>query len=114
MHALKTGASNLEWIVFAYQPTALFSLKTSRATSTVGKTLLIPTPYAVKMAVRPKYSCGTTVVFEQAAKALSAYDRSPKPAVDRSVGRKQQDVALALVIPLRMKMLHELTQRTSQ
>jgi hypothetical protein len=64
--------------------------------------------------VRPKYSFGTIVVFEQAAKALSAYDRSPKPAVDRSVGRKQQDIALALVIPLRMKMLHELTQRTSQ
>ena len=64
--------------------------------------------------VRPKYSCGAIVVFEQAAKALSAYDRSPKSAVDRSVGRKQQDVALAHVIPLRMKMLHELRQRTSQ
>jgi hypothetical protein len=54
------------------------------------------------------------VVFEQAAKALSAYDRSPKPAVDRGVGWKHQDVALALVILLLMKMLHELTQRTSQ
>lgn len=38
------------WLVFLFQPTALFSLKTSRATSTVGKTLLTPTPYAVKMA----------------------------------------------------------------
>jgi hypothetical protein len=35
--------------VFVYLPTALFSLKTSRATSTAGKTLLVPTPYAVKM-----------------------------------------------------------------
>jgi len=38
------------WLIFQYRPTALFSLKTSRATSTVGKTLLVPTPYAVKMA----------------------------------------------------------------
>jgi len=38
------------WLVFAYEPTTLFSLKMSRATSSVGKTLLIPTPYAAKMA----------------------------------------------------------------
>jgi hypothetical protein len=38
------------WLVFRYRPVALFSLKMSRATSTAGKTLLIPTPYAVKMA----------------------------------------------------------------
>src|SRR5438552_14170022 len=39
------------WLVIEYAPTSLFSLKTSLATSTVGKTLLVPTPYAVKMAV---------------------------------------------------------------
>ncbi len=38
------------WLVAEYLPTALFSLKTSLATSSVGKTLLIPTPYAIKMA----------------------------------------------------------------
>jgi hypothetical protein len=38
------------WLVFRYAPVALFSLKMSRATSTAGKTLLTPTPYAVKMA----------------------------------------------------------------
>src|SRR5450432_1367937 len=38
------------WLVFEYSPAALFSLKSSRATSTAGKTLLTPTPYAVKMA----------------------------------------------------------------
>jgi hypothetical protein len=38
------------WLVFQYAPVSLFSLKSSRATSTSGKTLLIPTPYAVKMA----------------------------------------------------------------
>jgi hypothetical protein len=42
--------ANERWLVFAYEPAALFSLKTSRATSTVGKTVLTPTPYAVKMA----------------------------------------------------------------
>jgi hypothetical protein len=38
------------WLVFQYAPVALFSLKSSRATSTAGKTLLTPTPYSVKMA----------------------------------------------------------------
>jgi hypothetical protein len=50
MHALKTLPESDQWLVFIYWPTALFSLKASRATSTVGKSLLIPTPYAVKMA----------------------------------------------------------------
>jgi hypothetical protein len=50
MHALKTLPESDQWLVFLYWPTALFSLKASRATSTVGKSLLIPTPYAVKMA----------------------------------------------------------------
>jgi hypothetical protein len=40
-----------EWLVFRYIPISLFSLKSSRATSTAGKTLLTPTPYAVKMAI---------------------------------------------------------------
>jgi hypothetical protein len=38
------------WLVFRYLPVSLFSLKMSRATSTAGKTLLIPTYYAAKMA----------------------------------------------------------------
>lgn len=38
------------WLVVQYQPTALFSLKMSQATSSVGKTLVIPTPYSIKMA----------------------------------------------------------------
>ncbi|SRR5579871_1851605 len=47
------------WLVANYTPTALFSLKTSLATSTVGKTLLIPTPYAIKMAlVDAAFRCG--------------------------------------------------------
>lgn len=38
------------WLVIEYYPTSLFSLKISMATSSVGKTLLVPTPYAIKMA----------------------------------------------------------------
>jgi hypothetical protein len=37
--------------VLEYEPTALFSLKASFATSSVGRTLVVPTPYAVKMAL---------------------------------------------------------------
>lgn len=39
-----------KWLILHYLPTSLFSLKMSSATSTVGKTLLVPTPYAVKLA----------------------------------------------------------------
>ena len=38
------------WLVVEYAPTSLFSLKTSQATSSVGVSLVIPTPYAIKMA----------------------------------------------------------------
>jgi hypothetical protein len=38
------------WLIAEYQPTALFSLKISVATSSVGKTLVVPTPYSIKMA----------------------------------------------------------------
>jgi hypothetical protein len=47
---LKQSASASGWVVFRYSPVALFSLKMSRATSTAGKTLLVPTPYSIKMA----------------------------------------------------------------
>lgn len=39
------------WLVFHFAPAALFSLKSSQATSTVGRSLLLPTPYAIKMAL---------------------------------------------------------------
>jgi len=38
------------WLVAEYVPTALFSLKASFATSSVGRTLVVVTPYAIKMA----------------------------------------------------------------
>lgn len=39
------------WLVAEFDPTALFSLKVSSATSSVGRTLVIPTPYSIKMAL---------------------------------------------------------------
>ncbi len=39
------------WIVARYMPVAPFSLKPAAATSSGGKTLLTPTPYAIKMAL---------------------------------------------------------------
>lgn len=39
------------WLVAEFVPTAMFSLKVSSATSSVGKTLVVPTPYAIKMAL---------------------------------------------------------------
>ena len=39
------------WIVAEYQPVALFSLKHALATSSGGKSLLVPTPFSLKMAL---------------------------------------------------------------
>ena len=39
------------YLVASYLPTALFSLKDSQATNAAAKTLLVPSPYAVKMAL---------------------------------------------------------------
>jgi len=40
-----------QYLVAHFLPTALFSLKDSQATNAAGKTLLVPSPYAVKMAL---------------------------------------------------------------
>jgi hypothetical protein len=39
------------WIIAEYEAVGLFSLKQAMATSSGGKSLLVPTPYAVKMAL---------------------------------------------------------------
>jgi len=39
------------WVIAGYQPVGMFSLKSAIATSSGGKSLLTPTPYAVKMAL---------------------------------------------------------------
>ena len=39
------------WLVAAFEPVCLFSLRMTNTTSKGGKTLVVPTPYAVKMAL---------------------------------------------------------------
>ncbi len=39
------------WIIVAFRPTTLWSLRTSMSTSSGGKTLLVPTPYSFKLAI---------------------------------------------------------------
>jgi len=39
------------WVIARFRATAFFSLRLSEATSSGGKTLIVPTPYAVKMAL---------------------------------------------------------------
>lgn len=39
------------WLIAEYQPTAMFSLRSTLSTSTGGATLLLPTPYSVKLAL---------------------------------------------------------------
>lgn len=39
------------WVLAEYQPTALFSLRPATATSSGGKSLIVPTPFAIKMAL---------------------------------------------------------------
>lgn len=41
----------MAWLIARYQPVGLFSLKNGEATSTGGKSLLIPTPFATRMAL---------------------------------------------------------------
>jgi hypothetical protein len=43
--------ADMEWLIARYQPVGLFSLKHGEATSTGGKSLLIPTPFAIRMAL---------------------------------------------------------------
>ncbi len=44
-------SSPSHWLVARFLPCSLFALKVSTATSSVGRTLLVPTPYAIKMAL---------------------------------------------------------------
>lgn len=41
----------MPWLIARYQPVGLFSLKHGEATSTGGKSLLIPTPFSIRMAL---------------------------------------------------------------
>lgn len=39
------------WLTISYQPVSLFTLKRSDATSMAARSNLVPTPYAIKMAL---------------------------------------------------------------
>lgn len=39
------------WLLLRYRPASLWSLKSSQATSSGGKALLVPTPYSIKLAL---------------------------------------------------------------
>lgn len=41
----------MRWVIARYQPVSLFSLKHGEATSTGGKSLLVPTPFAIRTAL---------------------------------------------------------------
>ncbi|RMF87952.1 MAG: hypothetical protein D6736_11730 [Nitrospinota bacterium] len=41
----------MRWLIATYQPVGLFSLKYGEATSTGGKSLLVPTPFAIRTAL---------------------------------------------------------------
>ncbi|MDI6908118.1 MAG: hypothetical protein QMC81_11620 [Thermoanaerobacterales bacterium] len=43
--------ANASWLILRYLPTAMFSVRMTYATNKGGKTLLVPTPYAVKLAL---------------------------------------------------------------
>lgn len=44
-------ANSNQWLTVTYQPVSLFSLKRSDATSMAARSNLVPTPYAIKMAL---------------------------------------------------------------
>ncbi|MCP4543514.1 MAG: hypothetical protein GY832_40900 [Chloroflexi bacterium] len=72
------------WLIAEYQPTALFSLKPAWATSSGGKSLLVPTPYAIKMAL------------------LDAACRTVGVAVAKEVWPQLRDLTIALQPPKRV------------
>src|SRR2546423_15694515 len=48
---MDTNSPATKWLIARYAPVSLFTLRSTYATSKGGKTLLVPTPYAVKMAL---------------------------------------------------------------
>ncbi len=60
----------MPWIIARYQPTSLFSLKHGDATSTGAKSLLVPTPFAIRMAL-----LDAAIRTEGIAAGQSAFER---------------------------------------
>jgi len=89
------------WLIAEFQPTALFSLKMSLATSSVRKTLLIPTPYAIKMAlVDAAFRAGNAVTqCEALLKALVVIDVRIAPGLQAVVTHTFVKVRQAPKVP---------------
>ncbi|GAA6618085.1 hypothetical protein [Scytonema sp. NUACC26] len=51
VEGLDVDGNTNRWLTVAYQPVSLFSLKRSDATSMAARSNLVPTPYAIKMAL---------------------------------------------------------------
>lgn len=48
---MNENSAHDRWLIATYAPVSIFSLRSTYATSKGGKTLLVPTPYAVKLAL---------------------------------------------------------------
>ena len=64
----KAESKSGQWLTAVYSPVSLFSLKRSDATSMAARTNLVPTPYAIKMALLK------VLLENQGAKHLSHFD----------------------------------------
>jgi hypothetical protein len=74
------------WLVLEFAPVSLFSLKASFATSSVAKSLVLPTPYAIKMALidvafRIRMSDEECAVFCTSLRPVQVRIRTPHAAV---------------------------------
>lgn len=74
------------WLVASFAPVSLFSLKMSQATSSVGRTLVVPTPYAIKMACvdaafRAGWPDGDCAAFLERLVGVEVRIRPPAAAV---------------------------------
>ena len=68
------------YLIAHYTPTAMFSLKDSQATNAAGKTLLVPSPYAVKMALLDVAARWQGLEFAKSVFVwLKALDLRPSP-----------------------------------
>lgn len=84
------------WLVLEYLPTSLFSLKPSQATSSVGRSLLVPTPYAMKMsfvdvAFRTAWLEDVSALVEELAKTDVRVGVPERATVTHTIGKIRQE-----------------------
>ena len=67
--AMSGETGKAQWLTVSYQPVSLFSLKRSDATSMAARSNLVPTPYAIKMALLK------VLLEEQGQRHVDDFDR---------------------------------------